>query len=434
MLLVYGIGVSGVACVDFLLSRNEQVCVYDDDKAKLKDFFDKKLLDNKCVLLTKLDEKALVNVEKLILSPTVRLNEKLVNLTKRFNIKVFGEFEFASQFCLAPIFGVTGTNGKTTTVNFIHQMLVFNDKKSFLVGNVGTPFCEMLNKIGKTDVVIAELSNFQLEQHSNLHLQSAAITNIAPDHLDKYNSFDEYYMAKQNICWVASKVFLNFDDELVRVLNKRCNEFAYFSVDNEVSDGLFIKDLFVFYAHRGCTQKVLSIENFPFKQRHNLSNLLCAISICLEMGLSANEIEKNLSRLTLPRHRVEFVRNVEGIDYYNDSKATNIHAVMSALDCFKNRKVTLLLGGSEKHEDWTKLSLPPCVSNVVTFGFCGKKIAKALKKQTRVFVCESLFDGVILAKEKANDVVLLSPGCASFDEFFSFEERGDYFCEIVNDF
>ena len=432
MVLVYGLGVSGLACVEFLLAKKIPVCVYDDDKNRIAELLDKKIVS--CQVIENITA-SIKDIDEIILSPTVRLNAKLQKEAFRYNIKVWGEFEFASQFCTAPIYAVTGTNGKTTTVTFLQQILSFCGKKTFLVGNVGTPFSEVVANVKPSDVVVAELSNFQLEHSSNLKLQSAGLVSIAPDHLDKYDSFDDYFSAKQNILYcVSDKVFLNYDDSLVRSLAKKCKNFEFFSTDSMLKNGICCFDGEVYSVKNGHKSKLFRLDNFSIQGKHNLSNLLCAVSLALNIGLKASEIEKSLTKLTLPRHRLEFVRNVDGVDYFNDSKATNIHAVISALNNFKNRKVTLLLGGSEKNEDWSSLVLPFCVKNVIAFGASGKKIMKALRKQTDVTLCESLFDAVYEAKEKASDVVLLSPGCASFDEFFSYSERGEYFCELVNGF
>ena len=433
--LVYGLGVSGLACVELLLNRKENVWVFDDDKLRLSELVNKGIVNSKCRVVKKLNKDTLQSIEAIILSPTVRLN-KLNRLVNELDIKVFGEFEFASQVCKAPIFGVTGTNGKTTTVNFLHQLCCFAGEKAHLVGNVGTPLSEIVDNIHSTDVVVAELSNFQLEHSEKLKLKSAALTNIAPDHLDKYSSFEEYFLAKQNIIsCVTDCVFFNYDDKNIRKLATKCQRYQFFSTQYLPSEqnGLFIEQNDVYSKQNGHKTKVLSLDSFILKGAHNLSNLMCAISLGLNTGLSAGEIESSLGKLTLPRHRLEFVKKVNGVEYYNDSKATNIHAVNSALANFRNRQVVLLMGGSDKGEDFSKFKLPQFVVTLITFGAMKNKIAKQVKAACNVFRCESLADAVWMAKKLALDVVLLSPGCASFDEFDSYAERGEYFCELVKE-
>ena len=434
--LVYGLGISGLACANWL-SKQYKVWVYDDNKKLLNDLFDKNLVAN-CLNVDRLDEKNLKNIDHIILSPTVRLNNRVLKLAEKLEIKVWGEFEFASQFTSAPIVGITGTNGKTTTVNFLHSIFSFLGKKSHLVGNVGTPLSEVIDDIKPTDIVVAELSNFQLENSSHLSLNQAAILNIAPDHLDKYKNFDEYFLAKQNIIKCANgKVLLNYDDPKLRLLGKNYAQSEFFSLSKlpKNLNGAYFDRGIIYLQKNGKHEKLCSTAEFKFQGEHNLANLLVAVFLAYKSGVEVRDIEKAIPNLTLPRHRLEFVRKVNGVDYYNDSKATNLHAVMSALKNFENKSVVLLLGGSEKGEKLSGLTLPSCVISVVAFGKLGKRIHKVLKGKLCVKWYKHLFDAVGYATKiaPAGSVVLLSPGGASFDEFSSYAERGEYFCELINE-
>ena len=433
--LVYGLGISGIACANFL-TKTHKVSVYDDNKKLVKDLLDKKIID--CVALGKLNVQTLKSIDNIILSPTVRLSDRLLRIVHKLKINVWGEFEFASQFCVAPIFGVTGTNGKTTTVNFLHQIFLASNVKSHLVGNVGSAFSGEIDKIEANDKVVAELSSFQLENVSNLKLESASILNIAPDHMDRYTGFSQYSLAKENIlkCLVNGKTWLNYDDKNLRLLGLNYAQSCFFSLKklpNEL-EGVFIDDGFVYYKQGKQLDKLFSLDSFLIAGEHNKTNLLCAIGLAISAGLTSKQIETSLPLLKLPRHRLEFVKKVGSVSFYNDSKATNLHAVMAALKVFKER-VVLLLGGSDKGEDLSNLTLPKNVELVITFGELGKKFYKALKGKVNIKSCEKLYDAVYSANKLAppNSVVLLSPGGASFDEFSSYSERGEYFCELVNE-
>ncbi len=432
--LIWGLGISGMSAVDFLMSKTNKIKVYDDNIIKLREMEEKNLIPN-CVVIDKINPNTLADVECIVLSPTVRIGAKIKELILRLGIDVVGEFGLASRYNIAPIYAVTGTNGKTTTVNMLHTIFTQCGINSHLVGNVGIPFTSVVNTIQPVDKVVAELSSFQLENITGVKASAVAITNIAPDHMDMYGSFDEYVSAKRNIMSVegTSRVFLNYDDAILRDWgDERCEYFSLNPLPNE-KNGLFIQNGKVCTVEQDVIQPIMNVPNITGS--HNLSNWLCAVSLARWAGVGDTQIEK--VHFSLPRHRQEIVKVVDGVTFVNDSKATNIHAVKSALQSFGKSRIVLMLGGKDKGEDYQGfLSTLSYNVKVIVFGQMRHKLIKILKKLDREFFeCADVYEAVAKSKQIATvgDVVLFSPGGASFDEFACFEERGDYFCELVNE-
>ena len=435
--LVWGLGISGLGAISLLLTKNQKIKVWDDDKKKLLDFQEKHLLPN-CLILTKLDKKSLADVDCIVLSPTVRIDKKTEKLTQDLGIKIMGEFSFASNFNKAPIFAVTGTNGKTTTVNMLHSIFTHAGLGAHLVGNVGTPLSSVVNEINPEDKVVAELSSFQLENIEGVSASAVAITNIAPDHMNMYSRFDDYVSAKRNILTTvqSKKVFLNYDDPILQKWGDDRSKYFSLTPLPQNMDGMYVSKGWIYSVQSGKHDPIMPAPNLGGE--HNLSNFLCAACLAYSAGVSFKKIADSIPHLVIPRHRQEVVRILNGVSYVNDSKATNIHAVKSALLNNKNKRIVLLLGGSDKGENWGEFlsNLPANVICVITFGELHKALGKILKKLGKPhFDCADVYEAVYKGKSVANlgDVVLFSPGGASFDEFSSFEERGDYFCELVNE-
>ena len=442
--LVVGLGRSGVSVANFLNKNENMYAVYDKDKKKAQDFIDKGLLPKNCEIVAKLCAKTLCVVQCIVLSPGVVLSKKVLSLVREYNIKVVGEMAFASTFCTAPIYAVTGTNGKTTTVNMLDSIFKKAKIRSHLVGNVGTPFSSVVDKIAPTDKVVCEVSSFQLEYSDGFKPSAVAITNIAPDHLDRYKTFDDYFDAKKIILERVGhgKIFLNFDDPLIRTLGENRKNCEYFSTDTlpKNYDGVFVKDKQIFYQSNGQENFIADLDKFKLLGEHNLSNLLCAVSLALYAGVGQERIQASIKGVKVPEHRIEYAGKINGALYFDDSKATNTSATEVAVSCFPDKKIWLLLGGSNKGESFKKFfrKLPQNVVRIVTFGKTGKRIARAAQKENRqgIFLCKNLYSAFVCAKERAkkNDVVLLSPACASFDEFANYRERGEYFKHLVAEY
>jgi len=440
--LVLGAGVSGISAVELLLKKQMNVYIYDKDLQKLRELYENKIIDNRAKCVNRLNRKLLKNFDTIITSPGIFLSPKFVRECKLLDVNILGEIDLASMYCTAPIYAVTGTNGKTTTVNFLHQIFLLTNKKSKLLGNVGTPFCSEIENLNSRTKVVLEVSSFQLEYATHLRCKVSAILNFAPDHLDRYASFTEYKNTKSKIldCLDSSGVgLLNYDDERVRMCGESKKNTLYFSVNRLPNDvmGYYIDGKKVLLNTILGSRELFLLPQLKIKGRHNLFNLMCAIAMAHIAGVRPSQIQSVLPELTLPRHRIEFVGERDGVKFFNDSKATNIASTRVALDSFCEPTI-LLLGGSKKGEDFTNFlqNLPSSVREIVAFGPLGKQIfkkCKRLKVNCKYYLkLGSAFD---YAKRIATcgDIVLLSPAGASYDEFKNFEERGEYFCNLVSE-
>lgn len=439
--LVYGLGRSGVAVANFLAKNEESVYVYDDDKNLANELQKGAILSKNCSTMQKLCAKTLCIVHCIVLSPGVKIDKKMQKLIQEFKIEVIGELAFASKFCTAPIYAITGTNGKTSTVNYLTHIFEIAKFKTHAVGNIGNAFSNEVDKIAPNDKVVCEVSSFQLEYSQDFKARAVAFLNIAPDHLDRYKDFDAYFNAKKLILDRVEKngkIFLNFDDEKVRALGEKYKNVEYFSLNSLPSEynGVFVEDKKIYKKVANETHFVASLDKCKLIGSHNLSNLLCAISFSIYDGVLPQSIQKAINTIKPIPHRIEKVGELNGVAYYNDSKATNTNSTMVAVSCF-DKNIWLLLGGSDKGENFKDLlqNLPQTVRHIVAFGKMGRKIAKIARKLKlfEVFSYDNLVSAFECAKShaKSGEVVLLSPACASFDEFHNFEERGDCFKNLV---
>lgn len=439
--LVIGLGRSGISATNHLVNHSQKVFVYDNNKKLAKELILGGIIDKNVKIVAKLNKSILCIIHCIVLSPGVKLSKKLLNLVQKFNIEIIGELAYANKFNVAPIFAITGTNGKTSTVNFLNDF--FNNSKlsSYLLGNVGVPFSESVDKIQPQDKIVLEVSSFQLEYCQGLKVKCGAILNIAPDHLDRYSGFREYCDTKKKLLDCVDKdgrIFLNYDQKLTRLIGKSYPQTYYFSTNSLPSNerGICIIDNQIVWQENKSKVIVANLDKLNLKGEHNLSNLICAVGMALYGGVSEEQIQSIIPLLKTPKHRMDFVGTKNGVNFFDDSKATNIHSVQSALKSFTS-PIWLLLGGSDKGESFDVFfkSLPKNVIGVVAFGKNGKKIYKSALKNdyfeiNRFKSLEKAFDFV---KKEANsgDTILLSPACASFDEFQDYQQRGDFFCKLV---
>ncbi len=439
--LVLGLGVSGISASALLLDAGKKVFAFDHDKNRGTELRDAKLIDENVVIVNKLNKKLLSKIDCIVISPGFVLSEKLEKFCTTYNIPILSEVDLASIYCKSQIFGITGTNGKTTVVNFLYQIFSSAGYESAMLGNVGTTFSKMVNSLSPKTKVVLELSSFALEHCPHLRCAGVALLNVAPDHLNRYNSFSEYYHTKLKILDCVQDggaICLNYDDEFVRLAGNTRPEAIYFSTSKlpERFDGYFIQDSVVYYQKKGEIKSLFSLDSVKFLGVHNYSNLLCAVALARSAKVSVEKIKSAVANLSLPKHRLEFVGEKDGVKFFDDSKATNIHSTNSALSSF-DCPINLLLGGSDKGEDFVPFlaKMPKNVQNIVCFGKFGKKIfdiAKKLKLKNISYHTDltSAFD-FVKTVAKSGSVVLLSPACASFDEFASFVQRGEKFCQLT---
>ena len=437
--LVIGLGKSGVSVVKLLQKQLKNIYVYDQNKEQIEDLIYCGIVDRSVKVLDKLCAKTLKGIDCIVISPGVKLKDSKLSLIKKLNIQLIGELMYSAQFCKGQIFAITGTNGKTTTSNFLYQIFKKSNISTYLLGNVGTPLSEEVQKIQENDKIVLEVSSFQLENTLTQKFTAGAILNLASDHLDRYKSFENYVEAKKNMlkCIKNNNLVLNYDDLLVR--NVGTNEHWYFSLNKLPANlqGVFFQGQNIIFQEKSKVKQLISIENCRILGKHNIQNLMCAIVLAYLGGVDIPQIQQSINSLNVPRHRLEYVDMVNGVEYYNDSKATNCHSTRTAVESI-DKPIWLLLGGSDKKENFDSLmnQLPNKVIEIVCFGQNGKIIYKTCKKYKKNCVLlQKLSNAFDFVKQKAKpgEVVLLSPACASFDEFLNFEERGKYFCSLVSE-
>ncbi len=381
------------------------------------------------------------DAELWIISPGIAQDSPIVIEAKSKHIPVVSEIEFASWFTQAPIIGVTGSNGKTTTVNILYEMCKTDRLSPALAGNVGTAFSDtVLNDVinpPSNRVYVLEISSFQMEQIIHFKPFISVFLNITPDHLDRYPTLDEYIQAKLNMINNQDEndhIIYNEDDPIL------CKKFNVVLPDRHAfslagtGETMFTMNATKIYDEAHAT--LIQLDQLALPGRHNLANALAAATAARLMGVPNSRITQAMSSFTGVPHRLERVMELNGVTYYNDSKATNVDAVKVALDSFEN-DIHLILGGKDKGGEFSQL-LPHAqnkVKEIVAYGQAAEMISTALGDAVKLECVSSLRDAIEICHLRAvsGDIVLLSPGCASFDQFNNFEERGDTFKSILTE-
>lgn len=375
----------------------------------------------------------------VVKNPGINYRKPFILRLQERKIPIYTEIELGFQFAKAQNYiAVTGTNGKTTTVTLIHDVLKNAGRKVHLAGNVGTPYCQvivennLLNESGH-DIVL-EMSNFQLLNIEKFKPHISTIINLTPDHLDYMDSLDEYYASKMNIYMNQDEndYFIeNTDDPVLKeYLDRYPRKTQNISSSLDHDAYCQIKDKAIYYHD----QRVLGLDEIKIVGRHNVQNMMIAISVCALCGIDFKSIHDTLSHFMGVEHRIEYVKELNGVKYYNDSKATNTDASIIALKAFE-KPVILLMGGKEKGLDLEEMSTYNSrISTLICFGAAGQRFAKDMKHPHTIIV-EHLKDAILKAHEIADkgDIVLLSPSTSSYDEFSGYEERGRVFKSIVNE-
>ena len=429
--LILGFGVSGQGVYDTLKKIGANIYIYDKNINKTSNI--------EANVLGKIKSKIIKDMDYIILSPTFKLDKKIQKVIQKNDITCLSEIDFAFTLNKGKIFAITGSNGKTTTATLLNELLNTLPQKSYLLGNIGTSFASKVLDIEEDENIVLECSSFQLMQSKIFKPHIAALLNLAPDHLDFHKNLDEYYNSKLKIFANQNEEdysVVNFDDDLVVEKTKNLNSQTYYFSTKKPCKGMFVADDTIFFSDGLITYPIVKLENIRYVGEHNLSNYLCASLMGVLQGVSIENIAYVLNHFNTPAHRLEFVRRYQNIDFYNDSKATNIAATLTDCTAF-DKNIHLLLGGSDKGEDYGLLNnLSKNVKYVYLFGSTQNKIYKKLKKNKNfnTYKCDTLLNATKFVSLKANkgEIVLLSPACASFDAFNSYEERGNYFKDIVN--
>ncbi|MCI5840116.1 MAG: UDP-N-acetylmuramoyl-L-alanine--D-glutamate ligase [Peptoniphilaceae bacterium] len=424
-ILIYGLGVSGISSVKTLSKMGANVFTYDE-KFKTKD----DLMGYKYSPLLR-EEIFKNNYDYVIKSPGIKPDDKLfIELKSKY--EVISDIEMS--YLLFPekrIISITGTNGKTTTVSLVAHILNENGKKSLTVGNIGEG---ILWKMYNEDAIfIEELSSFQLHDIYKFHTKFAAITNVTEDHIDWHKSFDDYKKSKFNITKNQTKedfLIINYDDKVSKEIKTNAKK-IYFSSKNKIV-GMYLKDDKIMYNN----DVFVNTKDLNLIGIHNFENIMCASLLLLNFGLKKDEIVKGLKSFKAIKHRLQFIKEINGVKYFNDSKGTNVDSTLKALKSF-DKNVILIAGGYDKNIDYSPMidEFKKIGKYMVLLGQTAEKIAKINKEKNVDFiVVDTIKDAIkyIYNNSKKGDVALLSPASASWDMYDNYEQRGDDFINEVN--
>ncbi|HZX10582.1 MAG TPA: UDP-N-acetylmuramoyl-L-alanine--D-glutamate ligase [Acidobacteriota bacterium] len=437
--LVVGFGKTGKAVCDFLLHQNTPLNIkVSESKNSPKLNREIKSYQKKGIEFETGGHKlqSFLDSDLIIPSPGVPPISPIQEAKKK-GIPVFSEVELASRFLKGQIIGITGSNGKSTVASLVYSILKEGGLPSCLAGNIGTPLISFVEKSSKQDIFVTELSSFQLEYIERLAPDVSIILNITPDHLDWHGSFLSYMKAKANLLKNQKKnqvAVLNRDDPRVWSLRKKGPaKIVSFSMKPRASSTCFRKNQWILLKNTS-EQKIINIKDIPLKGIHNQENVMASILSGHIFHVPVEKIRKTIMDFKGLEHRLEKVLSLKGVDFYNDSKATNIDAALKSLMSF-NKKVILILGGRDKGGDFSRLKneIRKRVKKVIAVGEARKKIIKALGKDAEVTQASSIKEAVEMGFEnsKSGEVVLLAPACTSFDMFENFEHRGRIFKEEV---
>lgn len=441
--LVVGLGKSGVASALFMQAHGARVTVSDTKSGDELRNEIPVLLDHGITVETGgHGDRTFRGQDLIVVSPGVPVDAPPLVQARTLGESVIGEIELAAQFLPGPIVAITGSNGKTTTTTLAGEIMTAGGFSALVGGNIGTPAISLADRAKPETVVVLEISSFQLETVQSFRPKVAVVLNVTPDHLDRHRTFEIYTDAKARIFENQKPddfAVLNADDPTcVAMAGRTRAQVFWFSRQKEVERGAWVEDGKIVFRDKKGQREILQVSDIPLKGAHNLENVLAAACAGILMGCAPEKIRQAVHEFKAVEHRLEFVATIGDVDYYNDSKATNVDATIKALESFP-ANIHLILGGKDKGSDYTVLNdlLRKRVKRVYTIGAAAAKIEGQIVSSKNggpeVVHAETLENAIrkAHATAKAGDVVLLAPACASFDQFKSYEHRGKVFKEIV---
>lgn len=436
---------SGVASAEFLLKRGARVVLTD---AKSEDMLSASLARLREVAQTSGElilelglhrPDSFRNCDWIVISPGVPLALPLFEESHKAGIPILAEIELAYRHIQGRILGITGSNGKTTTTTLVAELLRGAGLRGFAAGNIGTPLIGFVSASTPEDIYVVELSSFQLESIHEFRPFVGSVLNLTPDHLDRYRDFEDYISAKQRIFMnqaATDFAVLNADDPRTAAMASQvCSTPVFFSRKGDVARGAFVKGGHLVYRDDRGDTTLFPAGEIRLKGGHNLENVLAACAMALLAGAAPDSLVVGVRAFAGVEHRLEFVAELQGVQYFNDSKATNVDATIKSLEAFPHN-ILLIAGGRDKGGDF--LPLRPLVAqrvkHLILIGEAAGKIRDALSDVVETSSAASLPEAVSFASRKAHagDIVLLAPACASFDMFQNYEHRGSVFKEAVH--
>ena len=440
--LVIGTGKSGIGAAGLLSKAGAKTILFDsNEKLNVEALKEKTAGIASLQLVTgtlplELEEQ----VELLVVSPGVPIDSDMVVSFEKRGIPVWGEIELAYAFSEGEVIAITGTNGKTTTTTLVGEIMSAYKPSVFVVGNIGNPYTDIAMDTREDSVVVAEISSFQLETIHTFAPKVSAILNITPDHLNRHHTMECYVETKERIASNQTKedvCVLNYEDAYTRTFGEKCPaKVVFFSSKRELADGLFLQGEEIMLAENGKVQGLMNIHEMNLVGLCNVENVMAAIAICRAMDVPMDVILATVRQFKAVEHRIEFVATKNGVDYYNDSKGTNPDAAIKGIQAMK-RPTVLIGGGYDKGSEYTEWinSFDGKVKKLILLGDTKEKIAADAEKcgfKDYMFV-DSFEEAVLTAAKiaESGEAVLLSPACASWDMFKSYEERGRIFKDLV---
>jgi len=436
--LVVGISKSGIGSAELLLKIGAVCYIYDDSDSETVQKAKTALIEKGAIDVKRGESESVMDkIDVVVLSPGIAIDNEIPVEARKLGKRIIGELELGFGFCRSPFVAVTGTNGKTTTCTMINDILEFAGMNPVLCGNIGTPVTTVIDKLQENSIAVAEVSSFQLETVCHFQPHIAVILNITPDHLSRHYNMENYIFVKSKILSNLREsefAVLGYDDPNVKKLaEKTKGKIIYFSAKTEV-DGAYLSGDKIYF--RG--KYIADVSSLPISGEHNILNALAAVACAELLGVDETQIAESLKNFKGVKHRVQFIRAFGGVDYYNDSKATNVDATVKAIEMM-TKPTVLIMGGKDKGLSFSELFAKIKKSGII--------VHAVLTGETRSRLAESAaeagYDNItvtgdfemavkiasMIAKEGEN--VLLSPACSSFDQFNNFEERGDKFIKLV---
>ena len=440
--LVFGSGISGIGAVRLLEAVQADVILYDGNEKLDKEEIKKRLPEHSLcdIVLGDMPQDLPSTLDLAVMSPGVPLDIPPVEALKRAGIPVWGEVELAYRMGAGTVLAITGTNGKTTTTALLGEIMRAYAKSVFVVGNIGNAYTGAALSMTEESYTVAEISSFQLETTISFRPKVSAVLNITEDHLNRHHTMQEYIRVKEMIAGNQTKedfCVLNYEDEELRRFAEVCPaKTVFFSSLHKLDHGIFLDGGQIIL--RTGTEEILVAETSGLKLlgRHNHENVMAAVAMAYCAGVPMETIRQVIQSFTAVPHRIEFVDEIDGVAYYNDSKGTNPDAAIKGIQAM-NRPTLLIGGGYDKessYEEWIR-AFDGKVRYLVLIGQTKEKIEKAAHSCgfMSTILAENLEEAVNICAEKANpgDAVLLSPACASWGQFDNYEQRGDKFKEYV---
>ena len=440
--LVFGSGISGIGAGKLLEQVGASVVLYDGKETLDKEVLKAQLGDDTKaeIILGELSEEVMETLDLVVMSPGVPTDLPVVLKMRDMGIPIWGEVELAYTYGKGDVLAITGTNGKTTTTALLGEIMKNYNESVFVVGNIGNPYTAAALEMREDSVAVAEMSSFQLETIHEFRPKVSAILNITPDHLNRHHTMEAYIKAKEDIAKNQTKedtCVLNYEDEVTRKIGENVKaNVLYFSSQRKLDRGIYLDDGNIILRQ---DEEILvcNVNELKLLGTHNYENVMAAVAMAAAYGTPMEVIRRTIKEFAGVEHRIEFVREKDGVAYYNDSKGTNPDAAIKGIQAM-NRPTVLIGGGYDKdseYEEWIQ-AFDGKVKLLVLVGATKEKIAEAAERVG--FVSYVMADSFEEAVEKCieaaepGDAVLLSPACASWGMFKNYEERGDKFKELVN--